>query len=1109
MFNARKLLASFRFGLPASRTFLASPSNKLITSKHLVNQHPSSPSNCVRNLSLTSSKLATLSSSSSSLSNARDKIFQNLEASIISDRKVSLNRLLKFIEELKASPSITSSESLLAIRCCGAYLLECTVEDRNRLTDEIWNLLESKSAPLDISHYNALLNVYIDNEYPADPAKFLDLLSQRNIKPNRVTYHRLLHLYCQRGDLEGAQKILLEMKAAKMPVHEGVFNSLIYGNMKAGDLKAGESVLDIMKENKIEPSADTYVILMKSYVLFIDQPEVVEKMRNLIKSLNRQEFSFTFDQYVTVIDSIADVNDKSPLIDEIIDAMPKQSGFNTALSKLIIKSAYKQKIEFGLKLVSKMLRNSSNDAYNSVGGFYIYHLVKSGTAFDEVMKACNALESSGTNEWTLWKATEAALYNLQDKDEILKYMKGFRAKTGLYRPHFIWPLICRMKNNEDMLNLLKEEVIPYAETFGIQSMSETFRFYVWPRIKNNQDEFMKKCIEMGFDSKLLLSTLADSAQIEGFGITFTDVLNKKPLPRNISDNDVYRVISNIANNVQHGLLAKEMFKFIIEETRLPVTNKILLPVYTQIIKSCDKDTALKEWLDCVKIYNQVPCKAMMFQKLIEAEDTDNLQKVTDICISKIGERETLINLALAFLRSKKDKQAMKILSKPILQRYEIGLQRIVGILSRQNETEPLERFILLTKDLAGIDREKLYYILLDSFIQNDKPQKALELWTAMQDENLIPSPRIISRLSRFLKEKGVEVPFKYQDEIKEGEEIIATEDAKFVRDQFHSFIRSGNLDKALAIKNRFNTPNSPLTLGDECTLIERLIRSNRTDKALQLTKSVMDGGRFPAPRIYKALLEKMAQEGLFREIGEMIESLPAPLKETSWFSDTVIFAYTHSKNPDIDSLLRILPSLKPLPFASILELLNAFPKFEKPIFDALEELSVARGINTPKNIIWLRLMKMGRFEEAKQLFHSIPDFKETVVFKTLLFDIKRNKNLMLGYNLIDQLNKTDLNAKAKGAVYDSMIYALLEKNMVKEAQDLLLEGLEINKDKGNQLTLSDLNFDILVRLHHSMKNNLGEEPKFELPEKTTTFRPQLSNSNGSSIKEKSQAMSKI
>ena len=45
---------------------------------------------------------------------------------------------------------------------------------------------------MDISHYNALLRVYLENEHPFSPSEFLSYLRARGVEPNRVTYQRLI-----------------------------------------------------------------------------------------------------------------------------------------------------------------------------------------------------------------------------------------------------------------------------------------------------------------------------------------------------------------------------------------------------------------------------------------------------------------------------------------------------------------------------------------------------------------------------------------------------------------------------------------------------------------------------------------------------------------------------------------------------------------------------------------------------------------------------------------------------------------------------------------------------------------------------------------------------
>lgn len=87
---------------------------------------------------------------------------------------------------------------------------------------------------MDISHYNALLRVYLENEHPFSPTEFLSELESKGIEPNRVTYQRLIARYCQVGDIEGATKILEFMREKQLSVNENVFNALIVGHSQCG-----------------------------------------------------------------------------------------------------------------------------------------------------------------------------------------------------------------------------------------------------------------------------------------------------------------------------------------------------------------------------------------------------------------------------------------------------------------------------------------------------------------------------------------------------------------------------------------------------------------------------------------------------------------------------------------------------------------------------------------------------------------------------------------------------------------------------------------------------------------------------------------------------------
>lgn len=47
--------------------------------------------------------------------------------------------------------------------------------------------LTSAGVKFDVSHYNALLKVYLQNEFQFSPSDFLDKMGEANVQPNRVS----------------------------------------------------------------------------------------------------------------------------------------------------------------------------------------------------------------------------------------------------------------------------------------------------------------------------------------------------------------------------------------------------------------------------------------------------------------------------------------------------------------------------------------------------------------------------------------------------------------------------------------------------------------------------------------------------------------------------------------------------------------------------------------------------------------------------------------------------------------------------------------------------------------------------------------------------------
>lgn len=162
-----------------------------------------------------------------------DGQIKKIDQNVRKTGRISIKDLEEILKEIKTQNNrnkISSSQSLLLLRCCGSLVPEELLEVRTRYAKEIWDTLNDLHVSMDISHYNALLRVYLENEHLFSPIDFLADLKSKGFEPNRVTYQRLIRRYCQQGDLDGAMQILKFMREKALPVNEHVFNALIVGH---------------------------------------------------------------------------------------------------------------------------------------------------------------------------------------------------------------------------------------------------------------------------------------------------------------------------------------------------------------------------------------------------------------------------------------------------------------------------------------------------------------------------------------------------------------------------------------------------------------------------------------------------------------------------------------------------------------------------------------------------------------------------------------------------------------------------------------------------------------------------------------------------------------
>ncbi len=104
-----------------------------------------------------------------------------------------------------------------------------------------------------------------------------------------MTYQRLLIAYSQKGDLEGATKILNILKHKELVIDYRIYNAIVMGHSMIGyglhllfkhgavmyyffiyfrDWEGAKSIISSMSEKGLTPDTETYRELLKGYAKF-------------------------------------------------------------------------------------------------------------------------------------------------------------------------------------------------------------------------------------------------------------------------------------------------------------------------------------------------------------------------------------------------------------------------------------------------------------------------------------------------------------------------------------------------------------------------------------------------------------------------------------------------------------------------------------------------------------------------------------------------------------------------------------------------------------------------------------------------------------------------
>lgn len=173
-----------------------------------------------------------------------------------------------------------------------------------------------------------------------------------------------------------------------------------------------------------------------------------------------------------------------------------------------------------------------------------------------------------------------------------------------------------------------------------------------------------------------------------------------------------------------------------------------------------------------------------------------------------------------------------------------------------------------TKELSHIDRSNIFYHLLVSYCKANETDKALGLWTLLQEEGEIPSDQFLEHLAKHLRAKNRPVPFVLpkQSQTEPPKKELNTVKVKIEEN-------AAKAQEKYAVEPKAS-PKDEIT-----DKIEKLIQNGQPSQAMDELIKSMNNKIVPKNNVIKYLLKTLASEGKVEKIEQLGQLLTENMKK--------------------------------------------------------------------------------------------------------------------------------------------------------------------------------------------------------------------------------------
>ncbi|XP_059422454.1 leucine-rich PPR motif-containing protein, mitochondrial-like [Carassius carassius] len=661
-----------------------------------------------------------------------DWALAKLDSSVRRTGRVTKTLLLRIFHDICRTGYPSGNQALLLLRSCGSLLPEVPLTERVELSQRIWDKLQELGATYDVSHYNALLKTYLQNEFRFSPTDFLAKMESANVQPNRVTYQRLIAAYCEVGDIEGASTILGFMKSKDLPITEAVFNSLVTGHARAGDMDSAEGILSVMKGAGIEPGPDTYLSLLNVYAEKGD----IAKIKQTLETVENADILLMDRDLMQVVFSLTKASHQQ-YVPEIVERMRHERGYvpdamNLCLS--LITHGHEETAFSVLKSFTGLLVESQTSDSPDLGNFFLRHCVNMDKPVGNIVGFCKDLKDSGLHSSPLQFTLQCAL-EAKNTGMAVELMRSMKEEGLPLRPHYFWPLFTHYQKDKNIPGTL--QALRGMQELGVTSDVDTFSIYIlpsFPSVDSARTSLKEACIDV--DSNILTAAELRTEGSRGNLAELFSLMSSPALP-NI-DLSAFRasLISGFRGFHNVELMAK-ITELLYKDPRFnsadPETSENVAYFLYNLIDSMNetevhsKEEQIREYFGLLKNMN-ISISLNIFRGIRNILESYQVPELVKDVLALVDKKDNGLETDATLLRGLEGK--LSFLEKTLAELKAEGkpasstLKKVITVLCSE---EKLERALELKTQYETDMTPATYAMLINLCCRHDNAEEALKL----------------------------------------------------------------------------------------------------------------------------------------------------------------------------------------------------------------------------------------------------------------------------------------------------------------------------------------------------------------------------------------------